>query len=276
MMTVASRESAELLKDPHGDQEKKGFFGRMKAKMQQSKEDRYAEKERTKSPPRYPPNQANSRNSLSAFTHDHFSPRGRSFDRPREGSLTVVEERRGHERSGSKTPIGPPAHWPTAPAAPGPVSVPAGAPPQQYVPAGHPETNLVAVPPIEARKSATLPVSAQAPMPAPTVASGSVVEDTPITKSEGVYMPPSEPVMPARASTEIPQNLAASAKDQTAPTQAQTAPVEGLNGLQGATGAVAPAQENLTGVSTQQIPEMQQKPVDIHEPAQINNAQQHS
>lgn len=106
-MNASSRESAELLNAQNAEAEKKGFFGRMKAKMQQRSDDkRDRDVERAKSPPRIHPDQANSRSSLSAFAHEHLSPRGRSFDRPREEPLPVVQEKR-HEGSGSKTPTPP-------------------------------------------------------------------------------------------------------------------------------------------------------------------------
>lgn len=119
---VSSRESTELYKE-HYDPEKKGFFGRIKAKMQQSRDER----DRAKSPPRLQPEHG-SRSSLSAFTQEHLSPRGRSFDKSQEGSLGVVDERQGHSRTGSRTPIPPPpAQWSST--APG--SAPVSATPYQ-------------------------------------------------------------------------------------------------------------------------------------------------
>jgi len=122
-MNVSSRESAELLNAQNAEAEKKGFFGRMKAKMQQRSEDkRERDVDRAKSPPRIHADQANSRNSLSAFAYEHLSPRGRSFDKPREEALPVVHEK-GPERSGSKTPMAPQA----VQQAPAPASMPAAA-----------------------------------------------------------------------------------------------------------------------------------------------------
>ncbi|KAI1626049.1 RalA-binding protein 1 [Exophiala viscosa] len=72
--------------------EKKGLFGKWKAKMSQTREERQAEKERAKSPPRN--ENAASRSSLNAFTQEHFAARGRSFDKPRdEAALSSVAEK---------------------------------------------------------------------------------------------------------------------------------------------------------------------------------------
>lgn len=111
-MNVSSRESEDraMLGASPPDAEKKGFFGRMKAKIAGRDE-----KDRAKSPPpgtsRFQPSEAGSRSSLTAFAHEHL--RGRSFDMNRnkdegqqQGGL-AVDERRGHERSGSRTPIPP-------------------------------------------------------------------------------------------------------------------------------------------------------------------------
>jgi hypothetical protein len=83
----SSQESSEAAKDANPETEKKGLFGKWKAKMSQTKEERQAEKERAKSPP--PRNEHGaSRSSLTAFAQEHFAPRGRSFDRPREDPST--------------------------------------------------------------------------------------------------------------------------------------------------------------------------------------------
>lgn len=87
----SSRESADMLKESQNEPEKKGLFGRFKAKINQTRE--HYEAERAKSPPRVQGEHASSRSSLSAFTHDHFGGRGRSFDRPREESLSNVQQR---------------------------------------------------------------------------------------------------------------------------------------------------------------------------------------
>lgn len=71
--------------------EKKGLFGRFKAKISSSR-DQY-EGDRAKSPPRVQGEHASSRGSLSAFTHEHFAIRGRSFDRPREDPSSNTQQR---------------------------------------------------------------------------------------------------------------------------------------------------------------------------------------
>lgn len=115
-MNASSRESEEraMLGASPPDSEKKGFFGRMKAKIQQTagRDD----KDRAKSPPpgtsRFLPSESGSRSSLSAFAHDHL--RGRSFDMNRnkdegqqQAGLAVEDSKKGHERTGSRTPIQP-------------------------------------------------------------------------------------------------------------------------------------------------------------------------
>lgn len=89
----SSQESNEASRDPNMETEKKGLFGKWKAKMSQTREERQAEKERAKSPPRN--ENAVSRSSLNAFTQEHFAPRGRSFDKPRDEVLPSVAERPG-------------------------------------------------------------------------------------------------------------------------------------------------------------------------------------
>lgn len=84
----SSQESSEAPKDANPEAEKKGLFGKWKAKMSQTKEERQAEKERAKSPPRN--EHGASRSSLTAFAQEHFAPRGRSFDRPRDDPLTTT------------------------------------------------------------------------------------------------------------------------------------------------------------------------------------------
>ena len=87
-----SHDSDEKQRDPLRDQsnststgdDKKGLFGKWKAKMSERRE----EKERAKSPPpRSQPGitqeEQKSKTSLSAFAQEHFSPRGRSFDKQR-------------------------------------------------------------------------------------------------------------------------------------------------------------------------------------------------
>ncbi|KIW93129.1 uncharacterized protein Z519_05734 [Cladophialophora bantiana CBS 173.52] len=95
----SSQESNDVQKDPNSEMEKKGLFGKWKAKMSQNRDERLAEKEkdRAKSPPRN--EQGSSRNSLAAFAQEHLAPRGRSFDRPRDEVLSSVTERPVAEES---------------------------------------------------------------------------------------------------------------------------------------------------------------------------------
>ncbi|KEF55008.1 uncharacterized protein A1O9_08660 [Exophiala aquamarina CBS 119918] len=90
----SSNESGEGWKE-NADTEKKGIFGKWKAKMSQTKEERQAEKERARSPPAT--DHGASRNSLSAFAQEHLSPRGRSFDRSRDEGLPGLQERQASE-----------------------------------------------------------------------------------------------------------------------------------------------------------------------------------
>lgn len=91
----SSYEFTEYNKEVSAEAEKKGFLGKWKAKMQQSREERKekeAEKERAKSPQRLTGENASSRNSLSAFAQEHLAPRAKSFDRPRDEGLSPVKE----------------------------------------------------------------------------------------------------------------------------------------------------------------------------------------
>jgi hypothetical protein len=93
-----SQDSSEILKDNPSEPEKKGIFGKWKAKMSQSKEERKEremEKERAKSPPRSDAERAGSKNSLSAFAQEHLPRRGRSMDLQREEALPKVPEAPG-------------------------------------------------------------------------------------------------------------------------------------------------------------------------------------
>ncbi|KIW62671.1 hypothetical protein, variant [Phialophora macrospora] len=81
----SSQESGDVNKDVNGETEKKGLFGKWKAKISQTREERQAEKDRAKSPPRS--EQGASRSSLAAIAQEHFSPRGRSFDGPRDQTV---------------------------------------------------------------------------------------------------------------------------------------------------------------------------------------------
>lgn len=133
-MNMSSRESSDLVNAQLPEGEKKGgLFGRLK----QWRENREAEKDRAKSPPRLQADQPNSRQSLSAFAHEHLSPRGRSFDRPRDEQIPTPYDKQGHERSLSKTPLAP--GQPQGPvAAQGPGSMSAAAPGQPLVSAAPP------------------------------------------------------------------------------------------------------------------------------------------
>jgi hypothetical protein len=102
-----------VLKDNPSEPEKKGFFGKFKAKMSQSKEEkkeRDMEKERAKSPPRSDAERGGSRNSLSALAQEHFPHRGRSMDLQREEALPKVSE--------APSPPQTPQHQPTPAAQP--------------------------------------------------------------------------------------------------------------------------------------------------------------
>lgn len=173
-MNVSSRESAEMLKDSQAEPEKKGLFGRFKAKISQSRDQHDAD--RAKSPPRVQGEHASSRGSLSAFTHDHFAVRGRSFDRPRENSASNIQERDSVPNSDGQpvqrqlpfqTTIQPPTPIP------GPISAPdaprvatqaplSASPPQMQQPPPHSQTFPVG-------KSSITPVAAAPPAPAPVV-----------------------------------------------------------------------------------------------------------
>ena len=92
VVPFSSQDSSDMLKDNPSEPEKKGIFGKWKAKMSQSKEERRErdmEKERAKSPPR---NDVGSRNSLSALAQEHLPYRGRSMDLHREEALPKVDE----------------------------------------------------------------------------------------------------------------------------------------------------------------------------------------
>jgi hypothetical protein len=95
VVPFSSQDSAELLKDNPSEPEKKGLFGKWKAKISQSKEEkreRDMEKERAKSPPRSDAERGGSRNSLSVLAQEHLSHRGRSMDLQREEALPKVSE----------------------------------------------------------------------------------------------------------------------------------------------------------------------------------------
>ncbi|ERF75768.1 hypothetical protein EPUS_01598 [Endocarpon pusillum Z07020] len=90
-----SQESSELLKDSGSEPEKKGLFGKWKAKIAHSKEERKErdlEKERAKSPGRSEGERTGSRHNLTAFAQDHLPHRGRSMEQQREAALPSVSE----------------------------------------------------------------------------------------------------------------------------------------------------------------------------------------
>ena len=87
---AAQQEPADAAKE--SEPEKRGFLGKWKAKMSEGRKEREAEKERAKSPPRSDGEYGTSRNSLSAFAHEHLAPRGRSMDKSREVLGSPVAE----------------------------------------------------------------------------------------------------------------------------------------------------------------------------------------
>jgi GTPase-activating protein SAC7 len=95
IVPFSSQDSSEILKDNPSEPEKKGIFGKWKAKISQSKEEkkeREMEKERAKSPPRSDAERAGSKNNLSAFAQEHLPRRGRSMDLQKEEALPKVPE----------------------------------------------------------------------------------------------------------------------------------------------------------------------------------------
>jgi GTPase-activating protein SAC7 len=91
----SSQESSELLKDSGSEPEKRGLFGKWRAKIAQSKEkreERELEKERARSPGRTESEQTGSRHSLTAFAQEHLPHRGRSMEQQRESVLPSVSE----------------------------------------------------------------------------------------------------------------------------------------------------------------------------------------
>ena len=106
----SSQDSSELVKENPSEPEKKGLFGKWKAKMSQSREekkDREMEKERAKSPPRSDVERGGSRHSLSAFAQEHLPHRGRSIDKGRDEARPSVSE------ASTATPIAPSQSEPT-------------------------------------------------------------------------------------------------------------------------------------------------------------------
>ncbi len=101
----SSHDSGDANHQTNGETEKKGLFGKWKAKMSQTREERHAEKERAKSPPRS--EQGASRSSLAAIAQEHFAPRGRSFDGLRDQPLSTLPERSPAEGQGRKASMEP-------------------------------------------------------------------------------------------------------------------------------------------------------------------------
>ncbi|KAL2397709.1 Rho-GTPase-activating protein 5 [Exophiala dermatitidis] len=100
----SSQESGEPPRDQAVETEKKGLFGKWKAKMAQTREERQAEKERARSPPASGSEQGGSRSSLTAFAQENLAQRGRSFDKSRDEVLSSVAERPADE---TQVPDGP-------------------------------------------------------------------------------------------------------------------------------------------------------------------------
>ena len=90
LSAIAQQESSDTAKD--SEPEKKGLFGKWKAKISEGRREREAEKERAKSPPRSDSEYTASRNSLSAFAQDRLANRGRSMDKSRDDLVTPVVE----------------------------------------------------------------------------------------------------------------------------------------------------------------------------------------
>ena len=95
VMPHSSQDSSELPKESVSEPEKKGLFGKWKAKMAQSKEERKergSDKDRAKSPPGSEAEYRTSKHSLSAKAQEHLTYRGRSMDKPRDEPLSIVNE----------------------------------------------------------------------------------------------------------------------------------------------------------------------------------------
>lgn len=91
----SSQESSELLKEVGPEPEKRGLFGKWKAKIAQSKEDRKErelEKERARSPQRSDGERTGSKHSLTILAQDHLPHRGKSMEQQRESALPSVSE----------------------------------------------------------------------------------------------------------------------------------------------------------------------------------------
>lgn len=90
LSTIVQQEPSDAAKE--SEPERKSFLGKLKAKISEGRKEREAEKERAKSPPRSEGESNASRNSLSAFAHEHLANRGRSMDKSREDLVLPVAE----------------------------------------------------------------------------------------------------------------------------------------------------------------------------------------
>ena len=178
-----SSTESEPLKDSSDPAEKKGgLFGKLKARMERSKEERKerdAEKERAKSPPRSDAGaSAGSRQSLSAFAHDHLPYRGRSMEQPRPGEQTqpqIEENVIVPAGLSNLTPSFHSAPAPTIPTGPGTNTSQVIEPNQSSIDSAHPQaeehgmttiidhsnTTLISTP----AASTSIPVQAATPTP---------------------------------------------------------------------------------------------------------------
>jgi GTPase-activating protein SAC7 len=131
-----SSQESEAFKDSPPEPEKRGFIGKIKAKMEQAKEarkEKEMEKERAKSPPRSEADRGDSRHSLSAFAHEHMPIRGRSMDGGRDGTQDYPVE-----QMPAPVPATPHAQMVPQQSAVAPTAAPTTAPM-----AGAPENNQV-------------------------------------------------------------------------------------------------------------------------------------
>ena len=116
VMPYSSQESGDLLKEG-GESEKKGFLGKLKARMGQSKEERREkelEKERAKSPLRSTGQPGASGNTLSAMAQEQLPHRGRSMDKPREEAMPKVNEDKAEQPPPTVPAAAPPQAQDTA------------------------------------------------------------------------------------------------------------------------------------------------------------------
>ena len=106
-----SQESSEPLKDSSSEPEKRGLFGKWKAKIAQSRDERKErelEKERARSPLRSEGGEhTESRHSLTGFVSDHLPHRGRSMEQQREAALPSVSEAPPPGIAATSSPVPP-------------------------------------------------------------------------------------------------------------------------------------------------------------------------